>query len=241
MSVTGEISVGNLLTVASVLISATALGYGWRKDRQLRRTEYADRIRHGAGVIAAKLERWQSLTRHFFDAVQPLLLDLEQASRQGQDLTLPRHALVRGLYEQRAAVGERIAAEQIEIAYIDLYAYDPRVHGLFLEAVRHLRAIGEASFAQMQALAATPLPPAESAPTSPLVASRPDLLRRQAAEIAQAYAQASDPVIACFRAEMLKVIAAGDDQILARSLPLATASAAPPRSVVGRDAPPPVS
>lgn len=34
MNTDGEITFGNLLTAASVLVSAAALAYGWRNDRR---------------------------------------------------------------------------------------------------------------------------------------------------------------------------------------------------------------
>lgn len=52
-----QISVGEILTVFVILLSAASLGYGWYKDRELRRREDAERIRQNAGTVTAKLER----------------------------------------------------------------------------------------------------------------------------------------------------------------------------------------
>jgi hypothetical protein len=227
MNITGEITIGSLLTAASVLISATALAYGWRKDRQLRRTMYADGIRRAAGLIAAKLERWQSLGLQFFDDVQPLLLDVERAAAHGQETMPLRYALLRGLYEHRAVVVQRIAAEQLETAYIDLYGYDPRIHELFLGAVRRMQVIGDQIFDQMRELAWRDIPASTAAPGESSAGTIDGGLRRLGAEIARAYKDATDPVIAAFRAEMLKLIVASDEQILARTVPLSTPLAEP--------------
>lgn len=224
MNITGEITFGNLLTAASVLLSAAALTYGWRKDRQFRRGEYADRIRRAAGLIAGKLDRWQTLALQFFDEVQPLLLDVEQAATQRQETAAARYALLRGLYEQRARTAQRIAAEQLDLAYIDLYGYDPRVHGLFLRAVSQMQRIGDESFDQMCELTWCEI----AAPSAACPGASPTAvengLRRQSAAIATAYERATDAVIAAFRTEILKLIVADDDQLLGRAVPLSSAS-----------------
>jgi hypothetical protein len=179
MTITGEITIGNLLTAVSVLISAAALAYGWRKDRQLRRTEHADRIRRAAGVVAAKLERWQSVVLQVFDEVQPLLLDLERATDLQENVASVRYGLLRGLYELRAAASQRIFAEQLETAYIDLYGYDPRIHDLFLTAVRQLQELDERAFGQLCALAGQEVVAPPTAQAGSLREAIGDDLRRQ--------------------------------------------------------------
>jgi hypothetical protein len=47
-----------------------------------------------------------------------------------------------------------------------------------------------------------------------------DATRRECAEIAQVYERTCDPVIAAFRAEIVKMIAADDQHLLARTVPL---------------------
>ena len=142
----GELSIGSLLTAVLVLISAAALAYGWRQDRQLRRREYADRIRGAAGRIAALLERWPILARQFFDDLQPLVIEVGRMAACREDRAAPRHTLRKGLYEHRAAVARRIAEERLEAAYVDLYGYAPRIHELFLGAVERLKTIDAKAF-----------------------------------------------------------------------------------------------
>jgi hypothetical protein len=220
MSISGEITVGTLLTIASVLISALALTYGWRNDRRLRRKEYADRIRRAASVITAKLDRWQALVSRFFDDIQPLLLEVERTAAAGEDTAGARYALLRGLYEQRAVTAQRVAEEQIESAHIDLYGYDPRIHELFMGAINQLQEVNERAFGQLKDLVwreIAALPPAESSRHTVL---QEDALRRESAEIASAYKRDSDPILDAFRNEVLKLIEADDNHILARDVPL---------------------
>ena len=63
---TTDVSVGDLLTATSVAVSVAALTYALWKDRALRRTEQADKIRSAAGFVVAKLVRFGELTSSYF-------------------------------------------------------------------------------------------------------------------------------------------------------------------------------
>ena len=221
MRLDGEITIGNIMTILSVLISATALAYGWSKDRQLRRAEYADRIRRGASMVAAKLERWPVLVGQFFDEVQPLFLDADDPRVNEQAAEDVRRALDRGLFEKRAAATQRIANEQIESAWVDLYGYDPRIHHLFLSAIDRIKALDERAFGQLRDLARRSGTPASDA------ANGHDGLRADVAAPALAYERETSAVIDDFRHEVLKLITASDDQILKRRVSLAVPSGEP--------------
>src|SRR5262249_33099718 len=159
----------------------------------------ADRIRRAAGVIAAKLERWQSLVLQVFDEVQPLVLDVERATTHHQEAEGARYALLRGLYELRAVAGQRIAAEQLETAYIDLYGYDPRSPDCSLVAVRQLQELDERAFGELCTLAGRDLTARTDPASGQSGTGISDELRRQCTEVAQAYEHATGPIITEFQ------------------------------------------
>jgi hypothetical protein len=52
------VSVANLVALL-VLVSLSTLLVSTRKDRKLRKTQYADQIRSAEAVLTAKLGRWR--------------------------------------------------------------------------------------------------------------------------------------------------------------------------------------
>src|SRR5260370_3278110 len=46
----------------------------YRKDRKLRKTQYADQIRNAAVVLTAKLGRWRDLAHGLFEEIQPVII-----------------------------------------------------------------------------------------------------------------------------------------------------------------------
>lgn len=225
MDISWEISLGNLLTAFSVLISASALAYGWSKDRQWRRAEYADRIRRAAGNIAAKLDRWPALALQSIDTIQPLFLELDCIDGDGPEPD-QTHRLLKGLYEARAAASQRIADEQIESAYVDLYGYDPRIHMLFLTAVECIRSIDQRTFEELRALAQGTIVPRPS--TADGASNSWDAFRRHIEQLSLDYERETDAIVEAFRAEMLKLIQASDAEVLARTVPLSKPAAVLP-------------
>ncbi len=221
MNLTGEITVGNLLTAASVLISAAALAYSWRNDRQLRRLEYADRIRYAAGLTASVFDRWQTLVQQFFDGVQPLIVEIDELAAQGQDTAAARRALVRGLYEHRAAVRRDVREERIESAYVDLYGYDPNVHALFLATVAQLHRIDDRAFDQLLHLAKGSQ---SAAPATEPESDQRATLGVQCRTLYLAHHTDSLAVIKAFHSQMLRLIQATDHQIISHRIGLASAN-----------------
>jgi hypothetical protein len=67
------VSVANLVALFAVLVSLSTLLVATRKDRKLRKTQYADQIRSAAAVLTAKLGRWRYLAHGLFEEIQPVI------------------------------------------------------------------------------------------------------------------------------------------------------------------------
>ncbi len=143
-----EITVGNMITILSIFISLAALLVSWNKDRSLKRREYADRIRRTASMVTAKLERRFEISLGFFDEIQPLLAKVDIEFPKDHNIIKIRDDHWHGLVEIRAKTLQRILDEQIEIAYVDLFGYDPKIHALYLEAVNRLKLIDQNIYKQ---------------------------------------------------------------------------------------------
>lgn len=88
-----EVKLGDLLTVASVLVGSLSLTYAILKDRSLRRREYADRIRKAAADTLVALDRWFEIASRYFRDAQPLLTEADMQLVATQDVTQARDAL----------------------------------------------------------------------------------------------------------------------------------------------------
>jgi hypothetical protein len=137
LTLSNDVKIGDLSILISAAIFIYTLYDGWR----LRRREYADKIRKAAGTVISKLERWRELTLRFFQDIQPLITKIDMELVKDKDFIKVRDNLWMGITEARAVASQRITDEMIEMAYVDLYGYDPRIQNLYTAAINELKLI----------------------------------------------------------------------------------------------------
>lgn len=209
-----EISIGDILTIASIIISIVALLVSWNKDRQLKKKEYADKIRHTASVIIAKIERWTELSQRFFDDIQPLITDTDVLVSKEKDITSARDFLWRGLVAKHAEFLTRIVDEKIEISYVDLYGYDPKVQTLFSITTQQLKAIDDTiHIAVLNMTQNNVLRLNKDTKSPPISAQLGNELRKTCHALSLESKLLMNEVVKVFRDEMLKIIVANDTDI----------------------------
>ena len=133
-------------TAASVIVAAAALGYAWYKERLLKRREFADRTRHAAALLTAKLERWSQLALRLFEELQPLITETDVLAVEKKNVIQARDYWQKAVIAARANVIREVQAEQIELSYAELYGYNSSVRELFTRAVGALRQTDERAF-----------------------------------------------------------------------------------------------
>ncbi len=222
-----KLTVGDLLTALAIIVSAIGILAELRKDRELKRKEIADRVRKSAGLIVAKVDRWKQLSRHLFDEIHPLITDADALLVKEGDIVKVRDYFWRELSTLRADITKRIMEEQIEVAYSDLYGYDPRVHELFNGVVDRLRRVDDRVFigllhqTQEEILSREEYPqPFSSAELGNSLRSRSKLFAGRAHDLMES-------ILAPFRAEMARLVYASDDDIASRRIQFLLPSSLP--------------
>lgn len=212
MVLSSEISAGNILTTASIGISMIALLVSWSKDRKIKKKEYADRIRRAAGLVVAKMDRWVDLSLRFFADIQPLITDTDGIIIKEKDATLTRDFFWRGLVSAHASSTLRIVDEQIEIAYVDLYGYDPRIQTFFSSTIHRLRAIDDYIFGKVLTLTQEDIL-ALNNPEDLISAQLGNAIRDICQSLNLESKALMEQAVKIFRIEMMKLIEANDTAI----------------------------
>jgi len=214
-----EITVGNILTIGTLLISVIALLIAWRKDQKMRQKEYAAPIRRATGVIAVKLERWQEISISFFNEIQPFITDADVSLASKQDVVTVRDKLWRDLVTARSKYTQQILNENIETSYAELHGYDPRIQELYVAAVSRLRAIDQVMFNLVLELTQNDIQISQEPYQS---AKLGNSLRETCVSLMSIGSALMDMVIKPFQKEMEKVIKASDGEIMSRKIKLST-------------------
>jgi hypothetical protein len=135
------VEVGHILTSVTIALSVLALLISRAKDRRTREHELANAVRGAAARTLAKLERWEELALWYYSDAKPLFIDASDKLAEQFDVEGVRDFLWRSLENARLGAAERIRDEELEEAYVELYAYDPRVYERFRATLVDLKAV----------------------------------------------------------------------------------------------------
>jgi hypothetical protein len=207
----------NTILTGYIPISLTILGllYTLHKDRKLRRKEYADRIRTAAGTIIAKLERWKNLSLRFFEDISPLITKTDLNLAKSCDIDQARYDFWIGLEDARANSSQRIVDEQIEMAYKDLYGYEPIIEDLFINTIEKLKKIDNATYDRLFRLTQADIYRMEGNINGGSLGYK---LRETCGKQSDENEKSMNKIIELFRRELKKLIVATDDEIVNREI-----------------------
>ncbi|HVS10546.1 MAG TPA: hypothetical protein VMS76_11795 [Planctomycetota bacterium] len=128
MKFVGEVTLGNVLTAASVLIALSGLLYSQWRDRAQDRALRAAEARAGAGQAIAEFRRLDNEVLLFFHNVEPAYVRVSEALGEHRDLARARDALWLAISEERAEMERRIADGARREGYAALALRHPRCH-----------------------------------------------------------------------------------------------------------------
>jgi hypothetical protein len=130
-----KVSVGDLLTICSLLISASLVVGAWAIDRGLRQKDEANKVRAAAAATLVKLDRWEELSLSIFNKVDPAFVNtkenLEKDSKGKLNQDAARHELWKAILQAEVDVQQKILDDHVETGYVGLYTYDPSARAGF--------------------------------------------------------------------------------------------------------------
>ncbi len=141
-----KVDVGNLLTAITLVVSLVGATIAWNKDRQLRVQEQANRVRLSAAKLLSKFDRLRAISDSQFEEAKPPFVETKMMLRKHFDITQARDHLWGRLHEVNVLNKRRQLDEQLEVAYSELYSYDPSIRDLFLRTSRELSRIHDEAF-----------------------------------------------------------------------------------------------
>jgi hypothetical protein len=133
-------AVGDFLTILSIFVAAGALYYSWDKDRAQKAQDQAQRLRHSASLTLSKLEEWEGISGSLYLEVRIPCVDAASYFTQHRNPNSADNKLYKGITEAHNKTLSKIADSQIELAYADLYEYDPKIRTVFERVITSLRA-----------------------------------------------------------------------------------------------------
>lgn len=207
-------------TAASVVVAAIALGYAWYKDRLLKRREFADRTRHAAALLTAKLERWSQLALRLFEELQPLITETDILAVEKKNVIQVRDYWQKAVIAARANVIRDVQAEQIELSYAELYGYNSSVRELFTRTVEALRETDERVFKNLMDETQKNILGLRGREAQLHSAELGNLLRATCKKVKKCLYLEFEEILSPVRKDLLKLIDASDDDLFKKRVQL---------------------
>jgi hypothetical protein len=209
-------TLGDLLTLVSVLVSAAGLAWTWHQDIATRQREQTTDVRKAAATTLAKLDRVGELVELLFDDIQPIIIDTTDQLADKHDPALARDVFWKSVTAARLLHRKRFMDEQIESAYVGLYSYMQDARGMFRDTVQHLRSEEDSAVENIlqgcqSAILAYDRQHVQSYQPAALGNTMRDVVSRER----DAYLKPSAATLADIQARLARIVAARDDEILA--------------------------
>jgi hypothetical protein len=143
MNIETTITIGNIITSTSVIISIIALYSLWRKERKLKIKVKADLIRQAAAKTLKSIERWKEISLSLFykcdfDFVETSEMIPGKDFIELDELKKARDFLWKRLKSIVAENKDLILKEDLKNTYLDLFAYIPDIKQLFESTIQNL-------------------------------------------------------------------------------------------------------
>lgn len=146
-----EVSLGELLTLASIIGSTISIIASWSSDREIRRKENANHIRVEAANTVGKLHRTITLSLSFYESIQPDLVEASELfARNGNNIEVRDFLWKRLLLRQRE-LNQSILSEQLETAFVPLLPFDSSIDSLYNRSSKAIARLNDSHFQHLQA------------------------------------------------------------------------------------------
>lgn len=137
------IKAGDILSSLTVLLSVVALVLSLSKDRAVRVTDQANKVRTAAASVIVKLDRWQAVQLSMYQDLQPVFVELSEDLAKKYDVVATRDRFWRDINAAKSRVSKQLLDEQIATAYVDIVSHVPAARSKVIDVLGKLAAVEE--------------------------------------------------------------------------------------------------
>jgi hypothetical protein len=215
-----EVKLGDLLTSISVLVAAAALVTAWLRDRNVRRREYADRVRDAAARTIVALRRRRSLADRLFAEIEPCVTEADAKLVKTNDAIAVRDEFWQNLVATRAALLKELFEEELEDSYVALLGYNAAVQDLFLLALAELDELDQRAYLNLLGSTQQNILAFNGRKQPPQTAELGNLLRATLTDVERVSLAETEKVLNRAQEKLLRIVTAKDRQILQKRISL---------------------
>lgn len=146
MTFDSTLTLGNLITVASVLVSLFTLMLTLRKDRRVREREVADRARSSASEALTGLLEWRETAVAFYLSLDTLFIEASRLLLAGASRQEARDSLWKSVTDQHEKFRAKASEGDPIAKFAGMLSYDPTTYDALSRLLTALRSTERREF-----------------------------------------------------------------------------------------------
>jgi hypothetical protein len=140
-SVDKRITIGELITVLSIVFSAVSVLITWRNEQNIQILENATRTRVEIAKTMNTLNQVVQLQLSFYELIEEDIVEASRISIVEKDPIKSRDYMYEKLHKHRAEVLNIIAQKDWEVAYTNLLTYGIQADSLYIKTITRLKGL----------------------------------------------------------------------------------------------------
>ena len=141
-----KITIGELMTVISILVSAISVLITWRNEQNIQILENATRTRVEIAKTLNKVNQVIQIQLSFYELIEEDIVEASRIAVVEKDPTKSRDYMWEKLYKHRAEVLNIISQNEREVAYTNLLTYGISADSIYIKTIDRLKGLQETRF-----------------------------------------------------------------------------------------------
>ncbi len=208
-----KITIGELMTVISILVSAISVLITWRNEQNIQILENATRTRVEIAKTLNKVNQVIQIQLSFYELIEEDIVEASRIAVVERDPVKSRDYMWEKLYKHRAEVLNIISQNEWEVAYTNLLTYGISADSIYIRTIERLKGLQETRFniiLKAFAFEITSYQPTSTSQTSDLI----DRLRELKKTMREEHAEYSNAATKDFFEFCLALINETDQKLL---------------------------
>ncbi len=141
-----KITVGEIMTVISILVSAISVLITWRDEQNIQMLENATRTRVEIAKTLNKVNQVIQIQLSFYELIEEDIVEASRIAVIEKDPIKSRDYMWEKLYKHRAEVLNIISQNEWEVAYTNLLTYGISADTIYIKTIDRLKGLQETRF-----------------------------------------------------------------------------------------------
>jgi hypothetical protein len=141
-----KITIGELITILSILFSAISVLITWRNEQKIQILENATRTRVEIAKTINTVNQVIQLQLSFYELIEEDIVEASRIAIVEKDSVKARDYIWEKFYKHRAEVMNIISQNDWEVAYTNLLTYGIAADSLYIKSINRLKRLQENQF-----------------------------------------------------------------------------------------------